>query len=142
VRSALHASEEALSWRVTSRLTEDSRQRIAVLLAVTDDDAIGAADVDGGGGRAVLGMIKEAPGSVSLDTMLSEIDKLLAVRAIGVGGAVFADIAPNVIAGWRVRAAVEQIADIFNVPRTTVYGHLEQSSTGKRPAVQRATVGA
>jgi hypothetical protein len=44
--------------------------------------------------RAVLGMINEAPGSVSLDTMLSEIDKLLAVRAIGAGGAVFA--APRV----------------------------------------------
>jgi DNA invertase Pin-like site-specific DNA recombinase len=37
---------------------------------------------------------------------------------------------------------VQQIADIFDVPRTTVYGHLEQSSKGKRPAVQRARVGA
>ncbi|HEV7806539.1 MAG TPA: helix-turn-helix domain-containing protein [Solirubrobacteraceae bacterium] len=37
---------------------------------------------------------------------------------------------------------VQQIADIFNVPRTTVYGHLEQSSKGKRPAVQRAAAGA
>ncbi|HUR84360.1 MAG TPA: helix-turn-helix domain-containing protein, partial [Solirubrobacteraceae bacterium] len=32
---------------------------------------------------------------------------------------------------------VQQIADIFKVPRTTVYGHLEASSKGKRPAVQR-----
>jgi len=31
---------------------------------------------------------------------------------------------------------VQQIADIFNVPRTTVYGHLKDSSKGKRPAVQ------
>jgi DNA invertase Pin-like site-specific DNA recombinase len=28
---------------------------------------------------------------------------------------------------------VQQIADLFNVPRTTVYGHLEQASKGKRP---------
>jgi hypothetical protein len=31
---------------------------------------------------------------------------------------------------------VQQIADIFNVPRTTVYGHLDDASKGKRPAVQ------
>ncbi len=30
---------------------------------------------------------------------------------------------------------VQQIADIFIVPRTTVYGHLEQASKGKRPAL-------
>ena len=66
----------------TSRLTDDSRQRIAALLAVTDD-AIAPVDADADGARVALGMIKEAPGSVSLDTMLTEIDKLLAVRAIG-----------------------------------------------------------
>jgi hypothetical protein len=37
---------------------------------------------------------------------------------------------------------VQQIADIFDVPRTTVYGHLEQTSKGKRPAVLRASAGA
>jgi hypothetical protein len=43
VRSALHASE-ALSSRVTSRLTEHSREQIEVLLAVSDDDATRRAD--------------------------------------------------------------------------------------------------
>ena len=28
---------------------------------------------------------------------------------------------------------VQQIADIFSVPRTTVYGHLDQSTIGSRP---------
>ena len=28
---------------------------------------------------------------------------------------------------------VLQIADIFGVPRTTVYGHLDQSTVGSRP---------
>jgi len=32
---------------------------------------------------------------------------------------------------------VQQIADLFSVPRTTVYGHLDDASKGKRPAVQR-----
>ena len=37
---------------------------------------------------------------------------------------------------------VQQIADIFNVPRTTIYGHLDQASKGNRPAVQHTTAGA
>src|SRR3954452_11348117 len=32
---------------------------------------------------------------------------------------------------------VQQIADLFGVPRTTVYGHLDPISIGKRPAAQR-----
>jgi DNA invertase Pin-like site-specific DNA recombinase len=37
---------------------------------------------------------------------------------------------------------VQQIADIFNVPRTTVYGHLEQSSKGRRPRCPAHAAGA
>jgi len=33
---------------------------------------------------------------------------------------------------------VQQIAGLFGVPRTTVYGHLDPSSRGRRPAAQRA----
>lgn len=49
----------------------------------------------------MLGKIKEAPGNVSLETMLTEIDKLLAVRAIGLPLDLFVDVAPKVVAGWR-----------------------------------------
>jgi hypothetical protein len=45
-------------------------------------------------------------GNVSLNTMLTEISKLEAVRAIGLPVGVFADIAPKVVAAWRGRAAV------------------------------------
>ncbi len=34
--------------------------------------------------------------------------------------------------------AVQQIADIFSVPRTTIYGHLDNATTGKRPGSQRS----
>jgi hypothetical protein len=113
VRSALHTSEETLSGRVTARLSNASRQRIAALL-VADYDSIGAVAVDGE--RAVLGTIKEAPGNVSLETMLTEIDKLLAVRTIGVAAGVFADIAPNLVPGWRARAAVESPSHLRTHP--------------------------
>ena len=33
---------------------------------------------------------------------------------------------------------VQQIADIFSVPRTTVYGHLDNATKGKRPGSQRS----
>jgi len=115
VRSALHASEEALAARVTLGLSDDARQRIAALLSA-EDDVISLGDVDVEGERAVLGRIKEAPGNVSLDTMLTEIDKLLAVRAIGVSAGVFADVAPNVVAGWRARATVESPSHLRTHP--------------------------
>jgi hypothetical protein len=34
---------------------------------------------------------------------------------------------------------VQQIANLFSVPRTTVYGHLDDASKGKRPAIHRKT---
>jgi hypothetical protein len=71
--------------------------------------------VDVEGERAVLGRIKEAPGSVSL-TMLTEIDKLFGVRAVGVSAGVFADVAANVVAGWRARAAVESPSHLRTHP--------------------------
>lgn len=35
---------------------------------------------------------------------------------------------------------VQQIADLFSVPRTTVYGHLNAATKGKRPAGQATAV--
>jgi DNA invertase Pin-like site-specific DNA recombinase len=32
---------------------------------------------------------------------------------------------------------VQQIADLLNIPRTTIYGHLDPASKGKRPIVQQ-----
>ena len=50
------------------------------------------------------------------DTMLAEIDKLLAVRAVGVSAAVFADVAASVVSGWRGRAAVESPSHLRTLP--------------------------
>ncbi|MFB7225076.1 hypothetical protein [Streptomyces sp. NPDC056227] len=73
-----------------------------------DDAAPGDGSVgEGEDGPPVLGKIKEAPGNVSLETMLTEIGKLLVVLAIGLPPDLFADIAPKVVAAWRARAAVE-----------------------------------
>jgi hypothetical protein len=47
------------------------------------------------------------PGNVSLESMLREIRKLTAIRAIGLPAWLFADVAPKVLASWRQRAAVQ-----------------------------------
>jgi hypothetical protein len=55
----------------------------------------------------VLALIKAMPGNTSLESMLREIDKLTAIRAIGLPEGLFADVAPKVLASWRARAAME-----------------------------------
>lgn len=47
------------------------------------------------------------PGNVSLESMLREIAMPEAIRAVGLPGDLFADVAPKVLASWRQRAAVE-----------------------------------
>jgi hypothetical protein len=51
--------------------------------------------------------MKALPGNVSLESMLTEIGKLDAVRAVGIPDGVFSGIAPRVVAAWRARATVE-----------------------------------
>ncbi|MEU1711126.1 DUF4158 domain-containing protein [Streptomyces sp. NPDC005706] len=83
VGAALRTAEETL----TARISVESIERIVALAAGADqeDDTVPgeAGTGEGEDGPPVLGKIKEAPGNVSLETMLTEIDKLLAVRALG-----------------------------------------------------------
>ena len=51
--------------------------------------------------------------------MLVEISKLEAIRAIGLPANLFASIAPNVVAGWRARAAVESPVHLREHPQPT-----------------------
>jgi hypothetical protein len=111
-----------------------------VLLSTDDDDAR-----DADGERALLATLKEAPGNVSLDTMLIEIDKLLAVRAIGVTAATFGDVAASVVSGWRARASVESPSHLRTHPeplRVTLVAALlherEREITSMSPARQAA----
>jgi len=48
--------------------------------------------------------------------MLTEIDKLVAVRAIGLPASLFGDVAPKVVAAWRARAAVESPSHLRTHP--------------------------
>jgi TnpA family transposase len=132
VASALHNAEVTWSARIASRLGPAAAQRICALVGIDDDtepdtepdtddgdgaeaEVMQAAGDDEGSG--VLALIKSAPGNVSLESMMTEIRKLEAVRSIGVPEGVFADVAPKVLAAWRTRAAVEAPSHLRTHPR-------------------------
>lgn len=81
--------------------------RALVAVDVPDDDT---------GQDSALALIKSVPGNVSLDSMLTEIRKLRAVRAVDLPDGLFADVAPRVVAAWRTRAAVESPSHLRDHP--------------------------
>ena len=110
VRSALRTAEQTWTARICDRLGGPARARLLALIADTSDEDTneGEGDQDGAASAAtVLGMIKSEPGNVSLESMMTEIGKLEAVRAIGLPQDLFVDAAPRVVQGWRARASVE-----------------------------------
>ncbi|MCA1698300.1 MAG: DUF4158 domain-containing protein, partial [Actinobacteria bacterium] len=107
-RSALHQAELALLALITERLDPVVVARLEALIAVSDDDE-----------ENLLGLIKAAPGNVSLETMLVEISKLEAIRAIGLPAGLFTGIDARIVAGWRARAAVESPVHLREHPQPT-----------------------
>jgi DNA invertase Pin-like site-specific DNA recombinase len=95
-------------------------------------------------GRAMFGMLSVLAELQRELIVANTRDGLVAARARGRKGGRRPKLSAEQIAlaqqlydaGERT---VQQIADIFNVPRTTVYGHLEQSSKGKRTATTTTT---
>jgi TnpA family transposase len=101
VRSGLHQAEKILTGRVAGRLPPEVRARLLAL--VSADAGEGDSEADPG----LLVLVKTSAGNVSLASMLTEISRLEAVRAIGLPAGLFADVAPRVVSAWRARAAME-----------------------------------
>lgn len=119
VRSALRTAEQTWTARISARLDGPTRARVLALIAATSDEDVGGGDQEDAEsvGPTVLGLIKSEPGNVSLESMMAEIGKLEAVRAIGLPADLFADVAPRVVAGWRARAAVEAPSHLRRHPQ-------------------------
>jgi len=103
VASALRTAEQNWFTAVPPRLDAAAMGRV-LALAGWDEDAQGEEPEDP---ESVLALIKSMPGSVSLESMLTEIRKLKAARGIGLPARLFSDAAPKVLAGWRARCAIE-----------------------------------
>jgi hypothetical protein len=105
VRSALRTAEQPWASRISARLDPSATGRLLDLVATSDAD-------DDGADESLVGLIKSSPGSVSLESMMTEIGKLQAVRALALPAGLFADVAPNVLDGWRASAAVEALSHL------------------------------
>lgn len=112
VGAGLSRGEDVLFDKVLSRLSTQVVAKLVALIAA----AGGEAD-ELEGGSVVLASIRSDPGNVSLNTMLTEIAKLEAVREIGVPDEVFADIGPKIVKNWRSRAAVESPSHLRDHPQ-------------------------
>lgn len=100
VRSSLRSAESALTAGIAGRLSPSAVHQLNALIA--NDAAEGQAPK-----RDVLSGIKSVPGNVSLDSMLTEISKLRAVRTVGLPAGMFDDVSPKLVTAWRARAMVE-----------------------------------
>jgi TnpA family transposase len=101
VRSGLRQAEKILVSQVAGRIPGEVRARLLALVSADAGDGDSEAD------PGLLALIKASAGNVSLASMLTEISRLEAVRAVGLPDGLFADVAPKVVAAWRARAAVE-----------------------------------
>lgn len=92
VRSAPRSAERELADRIAARPPSDVEAQLSVLITPRSED-----DEDG-----THSLIKSVPGNVSLESMLTELRKLRIIRNVGLPAALFADVAPKVLAGWRL----------------------------------------
>lgn len=67
-------------------------------------------------GRVLLAELKADPGKVGLETLLREIDKLAAVRTLGLPADLFADASEKLIEAWRARAVRSYPSDLRTAP--------------------------
>ena len=111
IRSALHQAEQARTTRVTGRLGPAASARLVALAAAADDDEGDHAE------PSALAVIKSVPGNVSLESVLTEIGKLGAARAVELPDGLFSGIAPKVVTAWRARATVEAPSHLRDHPR-------------------------
>lgn len=120
VDSGTRQAEKAQIALVVSRLGNDHIARLETLVElggstpstlVTAADDQGADDAAGedepGEEMDVLSAIRASPGNVSLASMLTEINKLEATRAIDLPADLFRGISGKVLAAWRAQAAIE-----------------------------------
>lgn len=82
-REFTSASMARLSVEVVGKLEE--------LVAVDDPDAVG-------GRRSFLQELREDPGPIQLDTLLTEVTKLERVKAIGLPAGLFEDVSEKIVA--------------------------------------------
>jgi Domain of unknown function (DUF4158) len=101
IGSARSMFEQRFCERTAGWLDELCEARLEALLEVGD-------------GRTLLGELKADPEQVGLETLLREIDKLSAVRQLGLLPELFADASEKLFDAWCARAARSYLSDLVS----------------------------
>lgn len=105
IGAARSVFEKTFCERIVRRLGEPGTQRLEVL-------------VEAGSGRGgLLAELKADPGQVSLETLLREVDKLEAVKALQLPPGLFADCSERLVEAWRARATRSYTSDLAAAPQ-------------------------
>lgn len=68
------------------------------------------------GNAGLLAEIKSDPGQLGLETLLNEVGKLAAIRAVGLPDGLFAQTPDKAVEAWRARAARAYPSDLRSMP--------------------------
>ncbi len=110
IGSARAVFEQRFCDRILARLDPAS---VAALEALVVEGAA----LPSSSGRVLLAELKADPGPVGLETLLREVDKLAAVRALGLPAGLFADASEKLVEAWRARAVRSYPSDLRAAPR-------------------------
>lgn len=106
IRSSRTRFERQFCDVTVSRLADDCARRLEALV-----------DGDGPSRGGLLAGLKADPGQVSLDTLLREIDRLEAVKALRLPPGLFADCSERLVEAWRARATRSYPSDLAAAAR-------------------------
>jgi hypothetical protein len=105
VRSAIAGFEDEFSRGLTDGLPLHVQQGLDALLADSSDS-----------GRVPLHELRADPGPISIETLEGELDKLRRLRGLALPVWLFGRLAPEIVQGYRRRAAVEEIHELRRHP--------------------------
>ncbi|MGH9071559.1 MAG: Tn3 family transposase, partial [Acidimicrobiales bacterium] len=108
VAGARTAASAAFAYQTLSRLPTEVAERLETLArpAVGED-----------GGTGLLAEIKADPAQLGLESFLSEVDKLVRLRALRLPLDLFAGSSDRIVDAWRARAAAEYPSDLATHPK-------------------------
>jgi len=119
IRSGLHAFETQFFAETLQRLPPSTRSHLDRLLAREDEEAPDGSDATGTPSWWVK--LRQDPGPVGIKSARAEIDKLQALRGIGLPGDLFAGVARRVLDSYRQRATAERPVELRSHPEATGY---------------------
>jgi len=117
VRSAVRAYEDRFAATIYARLLPEVRSRLDALLHPAprrSDD--GADEPSPAGARAFLNFLRGDPGRASLDSVMQELERLQAIREVGLPADLFVDALPHELELYRQRVAVQPPSDLRRLP--------------------------